>query len=32
MSPPKWALDIHLRGLSLRELAAAGFVWQEGWE
>jgi 2,3-bisphosphoglycerate-dependent phosphoglycerate mutase len=28
----KWALDIHLRGASLRELAAPGFGWQEGWE
>lgn len=26
----KRALDIHLRGASLHELAAAGFAWREG--
>ena len=28
----RWALEHHLNGVALEDLAAADFAWQEGWE
>ncbi len=28
----RWALDHHVHGVALEQLAAEEFVWQEGWE